>query len=116
MAITSKHSAAQSASITYITIGVIMAIPSAVWYSMFGPEGVGKFFCATFFLLGLAFVIMGCSVGYMGRLARQAELPPPGASETVIHQEPAMANRAVSPAPAPAPAAGTPSSTAVQTG
>jgi len=120
MAITSKHSAAQSASITFITIGVIMTIPSAVWYTMFSPEGVGKFFCATFFLLGVAFVIIGLSVGIIGRSARQAELPPPGATATVIHQDPATANRVAAPgpvpAPAPAPVVGTPSSTVVQTG
>jgi hypothetical protein len=120
MAITSKHSAAQSASITFITIGVIMTIPSAVWYTMFNPEGVGKFFCATFFLLGLAFVIIGLSVGYIGRSARQAELPPPGATATVLRQEPAAENRAATPAqapaPAPSPVVGTPSSTVVQTG
>jgi len=120
MAITTKHSAAQSASITYITIGVLMAIPSGVWYLMFNPEGVGKFFCATFFLLGIAFLIMGLSVGYIGRAARQAELPPPGATGTVVHQEPATANRVANPAPvpapAPAPSVGTPTSTVVQTG
>ena len=68
MAITTKHSAAQSASITYITIGVLMAIPAGVWYSMFSPEGVGKFFCATFFLLGIAFLIMGAwpVFGFLG--------------------------------------------------
>jgi len=118
MAITTKHSAAQSASITYITIGVLMAIPAGVWYSMFNPEGVGKFFCATFFLLGIAFLIMGLSVGYICRATQQAELPPPGATGTVVHQEPATANRVANPVPvpAPAPAVGTPTSTVVQTG
>jgi hypothetical protein len=118
MAITSKHSAAQSASITFITLGVVMTIPSAVWYTMFSPEGVGKFFCATFFLLGVSFVIIGLSVGFIGRSARQAELPPPGATGTVIRQEPATASRAATqaPGPAPAPGVGTPSSTVVQTG
>jgi hypothetical protein len=119
MAITTKHSAAQSASITFITLGGLMAVPSAVWYTMFSPEGIGRFFCVTFFLLGIGSIILGLSVGYIGRSARQAELLPPGATGTVIHQEPATANRAVTPAPvpapAPAPAAGTPSSTVVQT-
>jgi len=120
MAITTKHSAAQSASITYITIGVLMAIPAGVWYSMFSPEGVGKFFCATFFLLGIAFLIMGLSVGYIGRVARQAELPPPGTTGTVAQQQPVTANRVANPVPVPAPPsappAGAPASTVVQTG
>src|SRR4051794_21775086 len=89
MAITGKHSAAQSASITYITLGGLMAVPSAVWYMMFSPEGIGKFFCATFFLLGLGGLIMGLSMGYIGRAARQAEMPPTTAAGTVIPQGPA---------------------------
>ncbi len=92
MAIMSKPSAAPHISLTFITIGVVMAIPSAVWYGMFHPENVGRFLCVSLFLLGLAFVIIGVSVGSIGRSARQAELPPSEVMGAVARQEQAFAN------------------------
>ncbi len=94
MAIMSKPSAAPHISLTFITIGVIMAIPSAVWYAMFRPENVARFFCVSLFFLGLAFLIIGFSVGYIGRAARQAELPPSEVMGEVARQEQAITNRA----------------------
>ena len=121
MPIMSKPSAAPKISLTFITLGVLMAIPAAVSYAMFQPEGVGRFFCVTFFLLGLAFMIIGFSVGYIGRSARHAELPPAEATAAVVQQDQALVNRGVAPAgtptaPAPPqqnPAAGAVSSTIV---
>lgn len=122
MPIMSKPSGAPKASLTFITLGVLMAIPAAVGYTMFQPVGVGRFFCATFFLLGLAFMIIGFSVGYIGRSARNAELPPTEATAAVAQQDQALLNRGVAPtgtpttAPAPPqqnPAAGAVSSTIV---
>ncbi len=109
MAIMSKPSAAPHVSLTFITLGVIMAIPSAVYYSMFNPHDVARFFCVSLFFLGLAFLFIGFSVGYIGRAARQSELPPAEVMGTVARQDQAIANRGMAPAavaPAPYPAAG----------
>ena len=98
MAIMSKPSAASSTSVSFITIGVIMAIPSAAWYLMFNPRNVGGFFCVSLFFLGLAFLVIGFSVGYIGRSARQAELPPSEVMGAVARQDQTVANRGGSPA------------------
>jgi hypothetical protein len=96
-------------SIAFISLGGLMAIPSAVWYFMFSPQGLEKFFCTSFFLLGLGSVILGLSVGYIGREARRAELPPePSGSAT--REAPPATNVAA------APAVVTPSPNVVQTG
>ena len=121
MAVMSKPSAAPYVSLTFITVGVVMAIPSAVWYSMFNPEGVARFFSVSLFCLGLAFLAIGLSVGYIGRSARQAELPPSEVVGTVARQDQAIANKGLNPAvpvagvaPAPYPAIGVPTTTDVQ--
>jgi len=103
MAIMSKPSAAPHISLTFITIGVVMAIPSAVWYSMFNPQNFARFSCMSLFFLGLAFLVIGFSVGYIGRAARQAELPPAEVMGAVARQDQAIANRGVAPAIAPVP-------------
>ncbi len=105
MAIMSKPSAAPHISLTFITIGVVMAIPSAVWYSMFDPRDVGRFMCVSLFLMGLAFLGIGFSVGYIGRAARQSELPPSEVTGAVARQDQAIVNRGLVPAQSPMVAA-----------
>ena len=101
MAIMSKPSAAPHISLTFITIGVVMAIPSAVWYLMFDPRDVGRFVCVSLFCLGMAFLGIGFSVGYIGRAARQSELPPSEVTGAVARQDQAIVNRGLVPAQAP---------------
>jgi len=117
MTIMSQPSAAPRTSLTFITIGVLMAIPSGIWYAMFHPEGVAKFFSVSLFFVGLAFMIIGFSTGYIGRAARQAELPPTEVVGAVARQDQAIANRGMaSPvAPAPLPCVGVPQTSAFQT-
>ena len=98
MAIMSKPSAAPHISLTFITIGCVMAIPSAVFYTMFNPHDLSRFFCVSLFFLGVAFLFIGFSVGYIGRTARQAELPPQEVTGAVARQDQVMANRGVVPA------------------
>ncbi len=117
MAIMSKPSSAPYTSLTFITIGVVMAIPSAAWYSMFNPHDVARFICVSLFFLGMAFMIIGFSVGYIGRAARQVELAPSEVIGAVARQDQAVANRGVSPGNAHAsvaPVVG--ATTGVQTG
>ena len=103
MPIMSKPSAAPRTSLSFITVGVLMAIPSGVWIAMFHPEGLGKFLSVTLLFLGLAFLVIGFSVGLIGRSARQAELPPAEVTGTVARQEQAFVNRGAVPTLAPAP-------------
>ena len=71
MPIMSKPSSAPRTALTFITLGVVMTIPSAVWYLMFHPETpTARFFCICFLLLGIAFLVIGFSVGYISRSAR----------------------------------------------
>jgi len=123
MAIMSKPSAAPHISLTFITLGVIMAIPSAVWYAMFNPHDVARFVCVSLFFLGLAFMMIGFSVGFIGRSAREAELPPPEVLGAVARQDQTIANRGKTPAgtptglaTAPYPTMSGPTSTVAQTG
>ena len=113
MAIMSKPSAAPHISLTFITIGVIMAIPSAVWYTMFNPHDMSRFLCVSMFFLGVAFLLIGFSVGYIGRAARQAELPPAEVTRAVAQQDQTLANRGNTPAVAPSAAYATTSYPAV---
>jgi len=111
MTILSQPSAAPRTSLTFITVGVLMAIPSGVWYAMFDPQGVAKFFAISLFFVGLAFLLIGFSTGYIARSARQAELPPSEVIGAVARQDQALASRGM----APAPAVGTPASAVFQT-
>lgn len=115
MAIMSKPSAAPHTSLTFITFGVVMAIPSAAWYSMFNPHDLARFFCVSLFFLGLAFLVIGFSVGYIGRSARQAELPPSEVMGAVARQDQAIANRGMAPTMTPAPVVPAMSPTAAAT-
>jgi len=123
MAILSKPSAAPHISLTFITTGVVMAIPSAVWYAMFHPQNFGEFASVSLFLMGLAFLLIGFSVGYIGRSARKAELPPTEAMGAVTRQDQTVADRGVFPPAAPVPVASVayspaagPATAVVQTG
>ena len=122
MAIMSKPSAAPHISLTFIMLGVIMAIPSAVWYSMFNPHDGWRCFCVSLFFLGVAFMIIGFSVGSIGRTARQAELPPAEVTGTVVRQDQAMVNQGKVPvggvgfATPPYAGMGAPTATIAQTG
>ena len=97
MAIMSKPSAAPHTSLTFITLGVVMAIPSAAWYLMFNPHDLARFVCVSLFFLGMAFLTIGFSVGYIGRAARQAELPPSEVTGAVARQDQAIVNRGMTP-------------------
>jgi hypothetical protein len=92
-------------AIFLITVGTLCAIWSGVWYYYLRTREVSPadgtyFVCWGGFLSGIALVIIGCLVGYIGRTARQADVP--------VAQAPAAA---VAPAPA-APAGTTPVVTA----
>jgi len=78
----SKPSAAPGTSLTYITIGAIMAVLSGTSYFFF--DGTGDRFIGyirtSFLLLGIVLAVIGFTVGHIGRAARKSELPPPEAT------------------------------------
>jgi hypothetical protein len=66
-------------AITYITVGAILGVWTAVWYLYLhhtnAPDGP-YYWCYGLFFTGLTLIIIGLAVGRIGRAARHAELPP----------------------------------------
>jgi hypothetical protein len=79
-------------SLTYITIGAILAIWSSVWFFGIQPETrVSQSVCAGLFLTGIVFLAIGFGIGQIGRAARAVELPPDEHSHPQTHSEPGVA-------------------------
>jgi hypothetical protein len=97
MPILTRPSSAPGMSLSYITIGALLAIWSSVWYLMGHPETQwARVFCTGLFLTGLVLLAIGFGVGYIGRAARHAELPPVEATAAVARESlanPAAGNR-----------------------
>jgi hypothetical protein len=116
MAILTKPSSAPGTSLSYITIGTLMAIWSAVWYFVARPETQWTtVICLGLFLTGVSFLIIGFGVGQIGRAARSAELPPPEATPAVAGESQMAAASRAPQAQGPAPVPQTPSNTVIQT-
>jgi hypothetical protein len=109
MSILSKPSSAVHMSIIYITAGALIDIWSGIWCWYLirnAPEGDASwFYCWGFILTGLALVVIGMTLGRIGRTARDAELPPVEVMATVAQVEKTAAAVApvVAVADAPAP-------------
>lgn len=104
MPIMSKPSSGPRTALTFITIGSILTI----WMGVMMARGTGaeepwKTIVLALFLTGLAFLVIGFSVGYIGRAARNAELPPQEALNAMARTERAAAAQPPAPAPAPQP-------------
>jgi len=81
-------------AVGYITVGAIMAVWAAVSYYFLQqhatpPESHSYFWCYGFFFTGLALLIIGITLGRIGRSARIAELPPDAPANPTA--EPAVA-------------------------
>jgi hypothetical protein len=99
MPIMSRPSSAPSTSLTYITIGAIMAVMAGTSYFFFDGSGsrlVG-YVRTSFLLLGIVLMVIGFTVGHIGRAARESELPPPEVTPAVARESQAANAR---PAPA----------------
>ncbi len=102
MPIMSKPSSAPRTALTFITIGVLMTIWSGVWYSRSATAtDTAKIVLTGLFLTGVAFLIIGFSVGYISRQARHAELPPSEVTGAVAQQDLGQAAPPVVPAAQP---------------
>ncbi len=106
MPILSKPSSAARTAVMYITLGAIMVVWTSVWYlylNRHGGSDLAYFTDYGFFFTGLVLILIGITIGRIGRSARHAELPP----EVNKHEEtaePAVATpQPQQPASAPMP-------------
>jgi hypothetical protein len=92
MPLLSKPAFGPRTSITYITLGALIDVWTAVWYFIFARDDSGTisrntwFWLAGLFLTGLTLITIGVLIGEIGRKARKAELPP----QDVENQEAAI--------------------------
>jgi len=78
--VATTESRAPGTSLTYITIGAIMAVLAGTSYFFFdGNNAVAGYIRTSFFALGIVLMVIGFTVGHIGRAARKAEVPPPEA-------------------------------------
>jgi hypothetical protein len=84
--ITASPSGAPGTSLAYITIGAIMAVLAGTSYFFF--DGSANAFVGylrtSFLVLGIVLIVIGFTVGRIGRAARKAELPPTETTNPVI--------------------------------
>jgi hypothetical protein len=104
MPVLSKPSAAAFTALTYITLGALIDVWSAIWYIYLANTGRASndpvwYWCYGFLLTGLALLVIGFGLGQIGRSARHAELPP----EEVTAQEAKIDQTAAARAPMIAP-------------
>ena len=95
MPIMTKPSSAPSTSLSYITIGAIMAVLAGTSYFFYDEAGnrfVG-YIRTSFLILGIVLMVIGFAVGHIGRAARKSELPPPEASHAVARESQVTAAR-----------------------
>ena len=103
MPIMSKPSSAPRTALTFITIGTLLTIWSGFWkFSSSEHSETTRIILIGLFLTGVAFLIIGFSVGYISRQARHAELPPSEVTGAVARQDFGKAAPPVAPAQPPA--------------
>ena len=78
------ESRAPATSLAYITIGAIMAVLAGTSYFFFDGNAVVGYIRTSFFALGIVLIIIGFTVGRIGRAARKAEVPPPEAMNPAL--------------------------------
>ena len=103
MQVLSKPSSAAKTALFYITAGSLMVVWTACWWIFNRPENrTGQLFCVGFFFTGLVLLVIGFSLGRIGREARHAELPPkevtPGSARPAAPGQPVAPTQAVNPA------------------
>lgn len=96
--ILSKPSGAAPAALFYITLGAIMTVWSAIWYSYVHshPESSGQlYFCMGFLATGIVLLAIGFTLGPISRWARHAELPPSEVTPAAMQNDPNITSRRV---------------------
>jgi len=77
--ILSKPSFAVRAAVLYITLGALLVVWTVVWFlylSGHGGSDPAYFTDYGLFFSGLVLIVIGITIGRIGRSARHAELPP----------------------------------------
>ena len=89
MPLTTKTSPAAHTSLAYVTAGALILVWSLVWlvWMLWYPveSATNYFLCAGTIMTGIALLIIGLSLGFLGRVAKMAEQPAEIATET--HQD-----------------------------
>jgi len=97
--ILSKPSGAAPAALFYITLGAIMTVWSAIWYSYLrnhGSENSGQLYlCMGFLATGLVLLAIGFTLGPISRWSRHAELPPSEVTPAAMQNDPNITARRV---------------------
>src|SRR5689334_7500468 len=78
------QSRAPGTSLAYITIGAVMAVLAGTSYFFFDGNAVVGYIRTSFLVLGIVLMIIGFTVGRIGRAARKAEVPPPEAVDPAL--------------------------------
>jgi hypothetical protein len=89
--------------VIYITVGALLVVWTVVWYLYLNRHGgtdLAFYLDYGFFFTGLVLILIGITIGRIGRSARHAELPP-----EVKPSEPTAQPAVTAPQPAPAPGA-----------
>lgn len=106
MAMLSKPAFGPKVALVYVTIGALIDVWTVVYYFAFARgeplSNTTWFFLLGLFFTGIVLIILGLILGPLGRAARQAELPPAGAStraeanieRTAANPPPVVANPA----------------------
>jgi hypothetical protein len=98
MALMTKPSFAPQTALVYVTVGTLTGVWSGLWYWYMTkhPPNLDStwYWCYGFLLTGLALVIIGLTVGRIGRSARHAELPPEEVTPVAARAEMNAAARA----------------------
>ena len=85
-------------AIIYVTSGALVEAWSLIWFRWLArnpPEHEWVWYiCYGFILTGLIFFFIGLSLGWIGRAARKAELPPSEVTSAMAQAEKNMAARA----------------------
>jgi hypothetical protein len=86
MPLLSKPSSSAYASLLYITVGALTDVWSGIWYWYMRnhpPDSPATWYwCYGFLLTGFVVLVIGLTIGPIGRAARHAELPPPEVTPT----------------------------------
>jgi hypothetical protein len=92
-----EPSALAVAGLLYITAGSLIVVCSGVWYEYYQvhppSNGFVWYLCYGFLGTGFVLLLIGLSVGKIGRSARQAELPPEEALPAALRSQQAAAVR-----------------------
>ena len=102
MAVFAKPSFAPSTALIYVTVGALLDAWTTVYYLAFGIDtssDSSRFWLGGFFLTGLILMIIGFTLGPLGRAARQAEPPLVVTPDAPIVVPPTSPPAAVNPLP-----------------